>query len=155
MIGENILFGGFMKFCRFAIFSFFLLLLLSIIGCGSASDDLAGSQIVVNTNVSLTGYIKDGSSNSIRANSKFRYVLSDLSGITVYLEDLPNLRGVTDSNGKYQILMYPKVAIILSQRRIKLAEYFSGQDKKIYLFLPQMVRQTLSFLKQIQLKFLK
>ena len=81
-----------------------------IIGCGSASDDLAGVTTITNSNnyVTLTGYVKDGSLTSLRNSSRIRYSLSDLSGIKVFLENYSNLYGITDSTGKYTIANVPQ-----------------------------------------------
>ena len=81
-------------------------------GCGgSATDDLAGSNIVTNTNnnVTLTGYIRDGSIYSQRTSAnRFGLSLSDLSGIIVFLENNKNLYGTTDFYGKYSIPNVPQ-----------------------------------------------
>ena len=111
-----------MKRCGISIFFVLFISFAFIIGCGSASDDLensGASGIPTNTGVTLIGYVTDGSQTSIRTSSEMRFSLGgDLSGITVFLEKLSNLYGVTDATGKYTILNVPKgVHTLIAEKR--------------------------------------
>ena len=79
-----------------------------MIGCGSATDDLEVSHIPSNVNITIAGYVTDGSNRTCRASSEMRYSLGSLEGITVFLEDNPLLSGITDANGRYVIANVPR-----------------------------------------------
>ena len=110
-----------------------------LIGCGSgASDDLAGPAIVVSNtnNVTLTGYVRDGSLNSART-SRLRFSLGDLSGITVFLEDSSYISGITDYNGKYTIPNVPQGKhTLVAEKRIGNQIQFRARQENISVVAP-------------------
>ena len=124
---------GFMKRHIICFLSIICASFAILVGCGSgASDDLVGSNFAADTNVTLTGYIRDGSSNSTRTSSRFRFSLADLSGITVFLEDAVNLYGVTDANGRYSIPNVPQGRHnLIAEKRIGNQIQFRARQENV------------------------
>ncbi|MBQ3643697.1 MAG: hypothetical protein II961_03785 [Candidatus Riflebacteria bacterium] len=90
--------------CVSLIFSFFLL-----IGCGGGSDDNIPFKSNPQSNVTLSGYVVEGTQNSIKTSSELRYSLgNNLSGINVFLENNNRLSGITDNGGKFIIENVPE-----------------------------------------------
>ena len=86
------------------IFSFFLL-----IGCGGGAVDNIPIKNNPQSNVTLSGYVVEGTQNSVRTSSELRYSLgNNLSGINVFLENNNTLRGITDNSGKFIIENVPE-----------------------------------------------
>ncbi len=86
------------------IFSFFLL-----IGCGGGAVDNIPIKNNPQSNVTLSGYVVEGTQNSARTSSELRYSLgNNLSGINVFLENNNTLRDITDNSGKFIIENVPE-----------------------------------------------
>ncbi len=87
------------------VFSF-----LSLIGCGGGdSGTNLNMHISTQGNVTLCGYINEGSLNHNETASELRYSLGgNLSGITVFLENNKTIQGITDESGKFVIENVPE-----------------------------------------------
>ena len=100
-----------MKRCYIYFFICLFFALSLLIGCGGGSVDYI--PVVINNNnanyVSLSGFVTEGTQNSIRTSSELRYSLgNNLSGIVVFIEDNKSLKGITDNNGKFVINKVPE-----------------------------------------------
>ena len=100
-----------MKRCYIYFFICLFFALSLLIGCGGGSVDYI--PVVINNNnanyVSLSGFVTEGTQNSIRTSSELRYSLgNNLSGIVVFIEDNKSLKGITDNNGKFIINKVPE-----------------------------------------------
>ena len=110
---------------------------LIIIGCGNASDDLAGSSSVSTNVVTLVGYVRDGSQSSFRPAAEMRCNLNSLAGIKVFLEKFSTLYGITDANGRYEIQNVPQgIHTLIAEKREGTQVVFRARQENIPVSAP-------------------
>ena len=97
---------------RLNIFILLSLIISSFLlfGCGGGdSGTNLNMHISTQGNVTLCGYVNEGSINHSKTASELRYSLGgNLSGITVFLENNRTIKGITDESGKFVIENVPE-----------------------------------------------
>lgn len=126
------------RFSVVLLLSLFVVFSLIIMGCGSATDDLAGSAVVSTNNVvTLVGYVRDGSQSSFRTAAEMRCSLGSLAGIKVFLEKFSSLYGVTDANGKYVIQNVPQgIHTLIAEKREGTQVAFRARQENVIVSAP-------------------